>query len=280
MRNLILATLLIFSCSFSWSAIFRESDKEVALRILQKSYNRNMSPRGTETLWYYAPEGSGESRFCKGPPDENNVLNLGDGIALSCSLQKSGEGQSDYAKSSPEIYQQYLLLDLDRCLFRVTDSVWGIQSYGAHDLRVSDSEVRGFLDLSGSREGGWFSDKEAVAWFIDFTIDRLQLTILETEETARFRKNSREVYIYGSRNNMAVYETQVKYKQPKKVIGSGVCKMLSDEEVKRKKEEKRRRVEAMEKAAEKTADIEEKAAEKTADIERKRLEAIKQERKF
>ena len=57
--------------------------------------------------------------------------------------------------------------------------------------------------------------------------------------------------------------------EPQKVIGRGVCKVLSDEEVKREKEEKRRRVEAME-----------KAAEKTADIERKRLEAIKQERKF
>jgi hypothetical protein len=190
------------------------------------------------------------------------VLNLGDGIALSCSLQKSGEGESDYAKSRPEIYQTYLLLDLDRCLFRVTNSVWGIESDGALPPRVTASEVRGYKNLSTSKEGSWFSiEEETVWWSLQFTIDRLNLSILETEVEAI--KTDDRFPLPNTKGNAS------KKHEPQKVIGRGVCKVLSDEEVKREKEEKRRRVEVME-----------KAAEKTADIERKRLEAIKQERKF
>ena len=225
------------------------------------------NPPDPSVPWYYHPEGSGyRNSVCKGLKDENNVLNLGDGIALSCSLQKSGEGESDYAKSRTEIYQTYLLLDLDRCLFRVTNSVWGIESDGALPPRVTDSEVRGYKNLSTSKEGSWFSsEEETVWWSLQFTIDRLNLSILETEVEAI--KTDNRAPLPNTKGNAS------KKHEPRKVIGSGVCKMLSDEEVKRKKEEKRRRVEAMEKAAE-------KAAEKTADIERKRIEAIKQERKF
>ena len=256
MRNLILATLLIFSCSSSWSATFRDDAPEANIRY-DFSFPNPSDP------WYYHPESSGfSSSVCKGLKDENSVLNLGDGIALSCSLQKSGEGESDYAKSRPEIYQTYLLLDLDRCLFRVTNSVWGIESDGALPPRVTDSEVRGYKNLSTSKEGSWFSsEEETVWWSLQFTIDRLNLSILETEVEAINTDN--RVPLPNTKGNAS------KKHEPQKVIGRGVCKVLSDEEVKREKEEKRRRVEVME-----------KAAEKTADIERKRIEAIKQERKF